>query len=110
MSQRGERLARLDGHTSLGLDHTRGMGMRPERIGEAPGRDARGLDRLLRRHAVRGDVEEHLQHRLLLHIAARRAERHEQPPVPEGHGRSGREAGPLARRDLARMAGHEPAL
>ena len=47
---------------------------------------------------------------IVLAVAARRAERHEQPAVFEGHGRSGREARPLAGRDLARMAGHEPAL
>ena len=41
-------------------------------------------------------LRKHLQHRLLLHVAARRAERHEQRAVLKRHGRRRRQARPLA--------------
>ena len=60
---------------------------------------ARRLDRGLRLHAEHVDVEEHLQHRLALHVSAGRAERHVDTPVLERERGIGRQPRPLARRD-----------
>src|SRR5438034_10529196 len=69
----------------------------------------RHLDRLLDRHAEHGHVEEHLEHRLLLDVATRSAER-QRPAVLEGDGGRGCETRALARRHDAGMTAVEPTL
>jgi hypothetical protein len=105
VAQAAERVARLGAQARLGLEQAGRVRVRPERIGEASRGDARGLDSLLRRHAVGRDVEEHLEHGLLLDVAAGRAERHERAAVAEHHGRRGREPRPLAGSHDARVSG-----
>src|SRR5206468_906310 len=68
------------------------------------------VDGALQLHAVDRHVEEDLEHRLLLDVTARRAERHEEPPPRERHRRRRREPRPLARRHDARVLAIEPAL
>ena len=80
------------------------MGVGREGVREAEGREARRLDRLLDIHAEMEGVQEHLQHRLHLHVAARRAERHDAAVVAHRDRRVGREPRPLARRDAGGMA------
>ena len=72
--------------------------------------DARRLDRLLRIHAEDRDVQEDLEHRLLLDVAARRAEGHEESTVGERHRRRRRQARTFARRHDTGVLGIEPAL
>ena len=69
MTERPQSRARFRAQAGLGLEHAGSVHVGPEGIGEAPGGDAGRLDRLLRGHAVRGDVEEDLEHGLLLQVA-----------------------------------------
>ena len=55
-------------------------------------------------------VQQHLQHGLLLDVAARGAERHLELAVAQQHRRRGREPRPLAGRDHALVCRIEPAL
>src|SRR5947199_84750 len=109
VAERREAVARLTRQPTLRLDLARRHHVRPERVGEAAGGDPRHLDRLLDRHAEHGHVEEHLEHRLLLDVATRSAER-QRPAVLEGDGRRGCETRALARRHDAGMAAVEPTL
>ena len=51
--------------------------MRGERVGESVGRESRRLDGFLEVHTKYLDIEQGLQHRLGLHVAAGAAERHD---------------------------------
>ena len=86
------------------------IGVRLERGREAVGRNARRFDRLLHLHAEQVDVEEDLQHRLGLHVAAGRAERHFHLARLNGDRRARRESRPLAGGHARRMIGVAPVL
>src|SRR5215831_5172613 len=101
VTKRRESRARDGRHGDLGVELAGEVRVRPERVGEAPRRHARRLDRLLRRHAERGDVEEGLEHGLLLDVAAWCSERHEQSTVTKRHRRGGSETRSLAGRYFA---------
>src|SRR5258705_11873677 len=84
--------------------------MRFERSRIAVARKTRRFDRALRVHAEDINVQKNLQHRLRLHVAARRAERHQDFALSERERWTGREPRALARRDRTRMAGIGPRL
>ena len=94
----------------LQAQHAGLVGVRPERAGETLRGEARRLDRGLRVHAVNRVVEKHLQHRLGLDVAARRAEQEGELAVLLGERRIGRQARPLPRCDHAGMARIDPVL
>ena len=71
--------------------------MRSERVREVLRLEPGRLDGLLRVHAKHRNVQENLEHRLRLSIAAGRTERHQQFAVFEGHRRVGCQAGPFPR-------------
>jgi hypothetical protein len=110
VAQLRQRGAGLGGDAGLDVETAGRVRVRPEGIGEAARGQPRGLHRLLGRHAVRNHVQQYLQQGLLLHVAARSAEGHEGAAVAQHERRRGGEPRPLAARDLAGMAGHEPAL
>ena len=86
------------------------VGVGREGVGEAEGGEARLLDRLLDIHAEVEGVQEHLQHGLHLHVAARRAERDDAAVVAHGDGGIGREPRPLAGRHARGMAAGRAAI
>ncbi len=86
------------------------VGVGRERVGEAEGGEARLLDRLLDIHAEMEGVQEHLQHGLHLHVAARRTERDDTAVVAHGDGGVRYEPGPLTRRHARWVAGTGPRL
>src|SRR5262249_57691238 len=94
MAERREAVASLTRQSALRLDLARRHHVGPERVGEATRGDPWHLDRLLDRHAEHGDVEEHLEHCLLLDIATRCPER-QRPAVLQPHGPPPPHAPPL---------------
>src|SRR5439155_10221769 len=70
VAERGERVAGLARDPPLDLHLAGGHRVRPERVGEATRGQARRLHRGLQLHAEDRDVEEDLEHRLLLDVAA----------------------------------------
>ena len=105
-----ERLEGGLGEPALEGDAPREVAMRPERVGERLGREARGLDRALGAHAEDGHVQQDLEHRLELHVAARRPERRHLAPGAEHQRGTGREPRALAGCDGAGVSGVEPTL
>src|SRR5207249_10589420 len=83
VAERDEAVARLAWDPSLRFQLAGRHRVRPEGVGVTARGDARRLDRLLRIHAEDRDVQEDLEHRLLLDVAARRAEGHEESTVGE---------------------------
>src|SRR5439155_12348735 len=77
----GQFRAHRRGDAALDVELARLVAVRPEGVGEALADDARLLDRLLRVHPELRDVEEYLQHRLRLPVAAGAAEGHEELAV-----------------------------
>ena len=77
--------------------------MRLERTRETVVGKSRRLYRRLRVHAKHVHVEEDLQHRLRLNIAAGRTERHQYFSAFEGQRRIRRKSRPFTRPDRARM-------
>src|SRR5689334_3289138 len=110
VTPRGERVAGIFADPPLDLELAGRVRVRPERVGERARRHARRFDRLLQRHVEHDVVEQHLEHRLLLHVATRRTERHHELAVAQQHGWCGREPRALARRHDALVRRIEPAL
>src|SRR6185503_745544 len=106
----GESFAGRTRNARLEVDAAGVVGMRLERIRVAVGNEARGFHGELRVHAEDNDVEEHLQVRLHLHIAAGRTEG--QYALALAHREVGirREAGPLSRRKHRWMTCVDPGL
>src|SRR2546428_11497117 len=107
---RSQRVARLARNASLSLDLAGRDRVRPERIRMTARRDAGCFDGGLRVHSEDRGVQEDLEHRLLLDVAAWSAERHEEAATRERHRRCGCESRPLARRDNAPVVRLQPAL
>ena len=82
--------------------------VRGERVGMAVGDQARRLHRVLELHAERQVIQERLQVRLDLGVAAGGAERHDPAPRRLDEAGVGGEAGAFARGDAGRVAVHRP--
>ena len=107
MSHRDQSLGGCAGDPALQVQLSGNEFVKGERSVEVLGLEARGFHCLLRIHAEVEDVQQHLQQRLVLIVAARRRQRQERLPVFEHHGRAQGHARTLARRELIRMPRRE---
>ena len=110
MAEAAERFSRRFVDPALDIEQTRMIGVRLERGRKTVRGHARRFDRLLHLHPEQVDVEEDLQHRLSLHVAAWRAERHFHLARRDRDRRTGRKPRTLAGRDAGRMIRVAPVL
>ena len=94
----------------LDVDAAGIIGVRLETVGEVAGDEPWRLDGLLDVHAEDDVIQEDLQHALRLHVAAWRAERHQEFALAHRERRIRREPRPLAGRRARGVVGVGPGL